>query len=79
LKYASTLSGLLIDIKSWLLVVIGALTILVISYESIKYLAGDGNEKAEALGNIKKTLAMGGGIFFLIWLSGEVISRFQNI
>jgi hypothetical protein len=44
---------------------------------AVKFLMGDSSDKSEAVGNIKRTLIMGGGIFFLIWLAGEIISRFR--
>lgn len=70
--YSSKLINMLGDIKGWILGTIAAITGVVIAVHGVKYQQGDGQEKAEATKNIKKTAIMGGGIFFLVWFGTYV-------
>ena len=79
MEFANAVSNLLKDMQGWLLTVIGAVTTVMVAIHSVKFLMGDSGDKAESVSNIKKTLVMGAGVFFLIWLTGEIIGRFKLI
>lgn len=69
--------SLLNEIKGWFLALIAVVTVVVILIYSFKYFQGDGSEKAEAISNIKKTIYMGGGVFFLIWFATYVVDKMK--
>ena len=50
----------------------------VVAIYGTNYIQGNGQEKAKAWEDIKKTIIMGGGIFFLAWLAIDVASFFAN-
>ncbi len=64
------------DAKLWIYGLIGGAIFVIVAIYGLKYLQGNDSEKENAMSNIKKTLYMGGGIFFLVALAIEVFNRF---
>lgn len=79
MNFVKVIEKLLNDLQGYLLGLIGAVTTIMVAIYAVKFLMGDSSDKSEAVSNIKRTLIMGGGIFVLIWLAGEIISRFQAV
>lgn len=73
--YSAKLINLLGDVKGWILGIVATITAVVIAFHGLKYQQGDGQEKAEAIKNIKKSAIMGGGIFFLVWFGSYVATK----
>lgn len=76
--YVTKAISYLTDVKGWILTIIGILTAVVVAVYGTNYISGNGQEKAKAWEDIKKTIVMGGGIFFLAWLAIDVASFFAS-
>lgn len=79
MKYVVAFSQMIDDFKGWLLIPLASIATIVIIIQAFKYMQGASDEKASAVKNIKSTIGISGGIFFLIWLVTEVITRFGTI
>lgn len=77
MTYANKVVSLLTDLKTWALSIIGIVTVCVIIWHGLQYQQGNASDKTEAISSIKKTLYMGGGIFFLVWLATYVITKMK--
>ncbi|HCQ91312.1 MULTISPECIES: hypothetical protein [unclassified Clostridium] len=75
--FVPKITAILNDIKGWFLALVAVVTVVVILIHAFKYFQGDGSEKAEAMSNIKKTVYMGGGVFFLIWFATYVVDKMK--
>ena len=76
--YVTKVITYLTNVQGWILTIIGILTAVVVAIYGTNYIQGNGQEKAKAWEDIKKTIIMGGGIFFLAWLAIDVASFFAN-
>lgn len=75
--FVTVFNGILNDAKGWIYGAIGTITVLVVIIEGVKYQSGSSMEKNECVTKIRKTIIMGGGIFFLAWLVMYVIGKMQ--
>ena len=71
--------NILSEVKGWIMGLVAAVTIVVVARDGVKYQGGDDTEKAAMAKSIRNTLIMGGGIFFLVWLAGYIITKFQSV
>jgi hypothetical protein len=71
----NALKGLINTLTGYAKGLVFGVTSLMLCIYGIKYIMGDSSEKQENLSNIKTTLIMGGGIFFLLWLAKDVILK----
>lgn len=76
--YLSKATGILGDLKGWLLGLVAAVTLVVIVKHGLEYQAGGEGEKSEAVKGIRKDLIMGGAIFFLVWLASYIITKMSS-
>ncbi len=63
--YVVEIINILNQIKRWIFTFIRVVTVVIVVKNAFDYQEGDSAEKQEAARNIKRTLIMGGGIFFL--------------
>jgi len=77
--YVVEIINILNQIKGWIFALIGVVTVVIVVKNAFAYQAGDSAEKQEAARNIKKTLIMGGGIFFLAWFANWVITKMAGV
>ncbi|MCJ8341633.1 MAG: hypothetical protein MJH09_02095 [Cetobacterium sp.] len=73
MEYANKVSKIFGDLKTWTLVAFTALTVFKVVVAGIHYQSSDGRGKMEAVDSMKKTVAMGGGIYALLWIAEYVI------
>ena len=79
MEFVQVVETLIKQLQGYLLGLIGVITTIMVAIYGVKFLMGDSGDKSESITNIKKTLIMGGGIFFLVWFSGEVITKFKGV
>ncbi|MEN8906916.1 MAG: hypothetical protein ABF289_13240 [Clostridiales bacterium] len=79
MDYIDEIKKIFEEMQNWLLALVGGITVLMIAVYGIRYLVGDVTDKIESMSNIKKTIIMGVGIFFLIWFGEYIIDRFANV
>ena len=77
--YVVEIINILNQIKGWIFALIGVVTVVIVVKNAFAYQAGDSSEKQEAARNIKRTLIMGGGIFFLAWFANWVINKMAGV
>lgn len=71
--------NLLGEIKGWIMGLVAAVTLVAVAWHGVRYQGGDDAEKANMAKKIRNDLLMGGGIFFLVWLAGYIITKFQSV
>lgn len=64
---------------AWLLSLIGVVAVIKIVQYAFQYQNGNNEEKAQAVSLIRKTIILGGGVFFLVWIAKFVISEFGSV
>jgi|GEM_PF-2547494 len=77
--YINKLIKIINDFKGYGLTVIGIITVAKVVQYGIQYQGGSDDEKVQAVKLIRKTLIMGGGIFFLVWLATYIITEMSGI
>lgn len=77
--FISVINSIFTDVKTWLLSLVGIITVVVVIKNGYDYQGGDSSEKQEAVRNIKKAIKMGGGIFILAWFAMYVFDKFNGV
>lgn len=79
MNYVNALISLLNEFKGWILTAIGVVTGVMVAINGMKYQKGTVAEKQQAIVDIRSTLEMGGGIFFLVWLAIYVSAKMAGV
>lgn len=66
-------------LKTWSLALIGVLSVVKVIQYALQYQSGGDDEKQMAVKSIRKTLMMGGGVFFLVWFASYVVEQYSGI
>lgn len=74
--FVNKFNTVLTDLKGWLLAIDVGIVLVMIVINAIKYKQGNSAEKDAAVGDIKKTIYIGAGVFVLIWLAQYIIGVF---
>lgn len=77
--YVDKLIEIIDKFKGWGLAIIGVVTVVKVVQYGIQYQGGAEDEKVQAVKLIRKTLIMGGGIFFLVWLAAYIITEMSGV
>ena len=77
MEFVKVIQSILKDIQTWLTSLISAVTIVKVLILVIKHQAGDGMEKEQSMKEIRKSITMAGGCFFLVWFVTYIISKVQ--
>lgn len=77
--FLDVISNLFSSAQGWIMTIVGVITLFKIAQYIAQYQTGEADEKAHAVKNIRNTLMMGGGGFFLIWFAGEVIKAMEAV
>lgn len=77
MPYLVKIQGILGDVKGWMFALIGIVTAVIVVKHGFEYQSGGAMEKEQAAKDIRKTLVMGGGIFFLAWFAAYVVTKMQ--
>lgn len=75
----NALTAIFTEYQKYLLTLEGGLTALMIVVNAIRYQGGSEDEKTHYSKQIKKIALMGGGIFVILAVVGEVITKLQGI
>jgi len=79
MQYIDEIVSILDTVKVWLFALIGIVTVIVIIIHALKYQGGDSSEKQDAMRQIRNSIIMGGGVFFLVWIATFIIDRLSNV
>lgn len=66
-------------LKTWALALVGVITVVKIVQYAIQYQSGGDDDKVVAIKSIRRTIIMGGGIFFLVWFASYVVEQYSGI
>lgn len=77
MEFVKVIQSILKDVQLWLTSLVAGITVVKILILVIKHQAGDGMEKEQSVREMKKSITMAGGCFFLVWFVGYIISKVQ--
>lgn len=79
MEFVKVIQAILEDVKLWLTSIIGGVTVAKVLMLAVKHQAGDGMEKEQAMREIKKSVTMAAGSFFLVWFVTYLMGKVQGL
>ena len=79
MEFVKVIQSILKDVQLWLTSLVAGITIVKVLIAVIRHQAGDGMEKEQAMREIKKSITMAGGCFFLVWFVTYLVSKVQVV
>ena len=79
MEFVRVIDSILKDVRTWIMSLMGAITIVKILILSVKHQAGDSMEKEQAMREIKKCITMCAGCFFLVWFVTYLVSKVKGL
>ena len=79
MEFVKVVQSILKDIQLWLTSIIGGVTVAKVLMLAVKHQAGDGMEKEQAMREIKKSVVMCAGSFFLVWFVTYLMGKVQGL
>ena len=79
MEFVKGIQAILKDVQLWLTSLIGGVTVAKVLLLAVKHQAGDGMEKEQAVREIKKSITMCAGAFFLVWFVTYLMGKVQGL
>ena len=79
MEFVRVIESILNDVRTWIVSLIGAITIVRILVLAVKHQAGDAMEKEQSMREIKKCITMCGGCFFVVLFVTYLISKMRGL
>ena len=79
MEFVKVVQSILKDVQLWLTSLIGGVTVAKILILAVKHQAGDAMEKEQSVREIKKSITMCAGAFFLVWFVSYLLGKVKGL